>query len=271
MVWEALMTCGNAFNHALIKNNMAIIKTTRQIADLREGGHILARAMDVVLARVVPGVTTNELDAAFVEYVRSQNAEPSFLGYHGYPKSICASINNEVVHGIPSDRVLREGDIIGVDIGIRYKGLCTDMARTVGVGSISTEAQRLIDVTRESLERAIPLLRSGNTIGDIGYTVQSYVEDHGYSIVRVLVGHGVGEGVHEEPQVPNYGKKGKGLRIETGMVLAIEPMVNVGTARVDFDEDDGWTVRTHDGELSAHFEDTIAVLADGPEVLTRIP
>lgn len=248
---------------------MAIIKTPDQIQALREGGHLLAKAMDVLVAAVRPGITTDELDALFVRTVAAWGTESSFFGYHGYPKAICTSINDEVVHGVPASRVLKEGDIIGLDIGIRYKGFCTDMARTVGVGNISAEAQALIDVTRESLDLAIPTLRLGNTIGDIGATVQQYVEGKGYSIVRVLVGHGVGESVHEEPQVPNYGKRGKGKKLEVGMVLAVEPMVNIGEAHVDFDQDDGWTVRTSDGSLSAHFEDTIAILETGPEILTR--
>lgn len=248
---------------------MAIIKTKAEIAALREGGHILAEAMRMLCDAARPGVTTNELDRMFSEFITSRGATASFLGYHGYPKSICASINDEVVHGIPSDRALKEGDIIGIDIGIRYKKFCTDMARTVAVGKISTQAQQLIDVTRNALDEAIPVLRAGNTIGDIGATVQGVAEAEGFSIVRVLVGHGVGESVHEEPQVPNYGKRGKGRILEVGMVLAVEPMVNIGGPKVEFDEDDGWTVRTADGSLSAHFEDTIAILEDGPEVLTR--
>lgn len=270
MVWVVLMMCGSVFNLLLNANSMAIIKTKQQIDILREGGHILSQAMDLLLASVRPGITTNALDALFVEYIKTRGAEPSFLGYHGYPKSICVSVNNEVVHGIPGARILNEGDIVSVDIGVRYKGLCTDMARTVPIGAVSLDPVRLIDVTRESLDLAIPVLRAGNTIGDIGATVQTYVESQKYSVVRVLVGHGVGESVHEDPQVPNYGKRGKGQVLEVGMVLAIEPMVNIGSAKVYFDQEDGWTVRTTDGSLSAHFEDTIAIGEDGPEVLTRM-
>ncbi|MCW1930393.1 MAG: type I methionyl aminopeptidase [Candidatus Kerfeldbacteria bacterium] len=248
---------------------MAIIKTKAEIAILREGGHILAEAMQHLSTAVRPGVTTNDLDKMFVEFITARGATASFLGYHGYAKSICTSINEEVVHGIPSDRMLQEGDIIGVDIGIRYKKFCTDMARTFAVGKISMPAQHLIDVTRNSLDEAIPVLRAGNTIGDIGATIQQCVEAEKCSIVRVLVGHGVGQSVHEEPQVPNYGKRGKGRVLEVGMVLAVEPMVNIGSSKVEFDEDDGWTVRTADRSLSAHFEDTIAILEDGPEILTR--
>ncbi len=236
---------------------------------MREGGALLAEALYALIAITRPGMTTNELDTFFADYIHRRGAKASFLGYHGYPKSICTSINNEVVHAIPSDRVLQEGDIIGLDCGVRYHGLCTDMARTIGIGKITPEAQRLIDATDESLQRAIPLIRVGNHIGDIGHAIQSFVEPLGYSVVRVLVGHGVGESVHEDPQVPNYGKKGTGVRLEAGMVLAVEPMVNCGGPEVEFDEQDGWTVRTADGSLSAHVEDTIAITTDGPVVLTR--
>lgn len=247
---------------------MSVIKTHQEIQRMREGGAILADALYALIDMARPGITTNELDAFFAECIAMRGAEASFFGYHGYPKSICTSVNDEVVHAIPNDRALEEGDIIGLDCGVRYNGFCTDMARTIGIGTILPEAQKLIEVTTESLRRAIPMLRVGNHIGDIGYAIQSYVEPFGYSIVRVLVGHGVGESVHEDPQVPNYGKKGSGLRLQEGMVLAVEPMVNVGAADVEFDEDDGWTVRTADGSLSAHIEDTIAITANGPLVLT---
>lgn len=248
---------------------MGLIKTTEEIQKMREGGSILARALELLIQTARPGISTNELNALFERTIRSQDCTPSFLGYRGYPKSICTSVNNEVVHGIPSDRILQEGDIIGIDCGVRYKGYCTDMARTVGIGVMSPEAKHLIEVAEESLRRAIPLLRLGQRIGDIGFAVQSYVEAQGYSVVRVLVGHGVGEQVHEDPQVPNYGRAGTGLKLQRGMVLAVEPMVNVGVADVEFDEEDGWTVRTIDGTLSAHVEDTIAITEDGPLVLTR--
>lgn len=249
---------------------MGVIKTPKEVQALREGGVILAEAVEETLAAVRPGITTDELNRVFVAALtRHGGAEPSFLGYKGYTKSICTSVNNEVVHGIPGSRVLQEGDIIGVDCGVRYKGFCTDMARTVGVGAISEKAQQLIDVTRQSLEHALAVMKPGNTIGDIGAAVQHTVEKAGYSVVRALVGHGVGESVHEEPQVPNYGRAGSGLQLEAGMVLAVEPMVNEGHYDVVF-ENDGWTVSTNDGTLSAHFEDTIAIGAEGPEVLTRL-
>lgn len=235
---------------------------------MREGGRLLAEAVRIVIDAVRPGVTTAALDDIFVSVIGAMKAESSFLGYHGYPKTICTSVNDQVVHAIPGDRTLQEGDIIGIDCGIRYKGFCTDMARTVPVGAISSDAQQLIDATRESLARAIALVREGACIGDIGATVQEHVEALGYSVVRDLVGHGVGESVHEPPPIPNYGTRGRGERLRAGMVIAIEPMVNIGSPTVVF-SDDGWTVRTEDGTLSAHFEDTIAVTQEGFEILTH--
>lgn len=249
---------------------MSVIKTPEEISFLRESSAILAKGVEVTLAAVKPGVTTDDLNTLFDTTIRSLGAEPSFLGYHGYPKSICTSINEEVVHAIPGSRILREGDIIGVDCGVRFSGYCSDMARTVAVGKISPQAQQLIEVTKNSLELAKKVLFPGNTIGDIGASVQEYVEAHGYSVVRVLVGHGVGKHVHEEPSIPNFGKRGTGIRLEAGMVLAIEPMVNIGKPQVDFDEIDGWTVRTKDHSLSAHFEDTILITPSGPDVLTSL-
>ncbi|MBI2411462.1 MAG: type I methionyl aminopeptidase [Candidatus Kerfeldbacteria bacterium] len=247
---------------------MALIKTPKQIQALREGGKILANAMAVLIDAVRPGMTTNDLDALFVKTIQQHGAESSFLGYRGYPKSICTSINDEVVHAIPGKRVIAEGDILSLDCGVRFKGFCTDMARTIPVGIITAEAQKLIRITEESLRLGVQELVPDNTIGDIGAAIQTYVEAENFSVVRVLVGHGVGEDVHEEPQVPNYGQPHTGPRLAAGMVLAIEPMVNIGSARVVF-EDDGWTVRTFDGTLSAHFEDTIVITERGPEILTQ--
>jgi methionyl aminopeptidase len=249
---------------------MGIIKSKDQIQAARESGKILATAVFATLEQVKPGITTDELDAFFAECIAQHGAEASFLGYNGYPKSICTSVNDEVVHAIPGSRVLQEGDIIGVDCGVRYKGMCTDMARTVAVGSVSDELTSLMNVTEQALRSGIQQLHPGNRIGDVGAAVERHAHDPGYGIVRVLVGHGVGEDVHEEPQVPNYGKAGSGRVIEEGMILAVEPMFNLGTEEVDFDEEDGWTVRTADGSMSAHFEDTIAVTKNGPEVLTRV-
>lgn len=249
---------------------MSKIKTPEQIAIMREAGHKLARALHATLEQVQPGVTTNQLDAFFVERIREEGAEPLFLGYNGFPKTICASVNNEVVHGIPADRVLEEGDIVGIDTGLRWKGWCADMARTVAVGTIDTSVQHLLDVTEEAKSIGIEQMRAGNTVGDVGAAVQQYVEENGFHVVRALVGHGIGQEMHEAPQLPNYGKPGRGEKLEVGMVLAIEPMVNVGTPEVEFDEKDGWTVRTLDATLSAHFEDTVAITENGPEVLTRL-
>lgn len=249
---------------------MAMIKTDAEIQIMKEGGAILAAGMKALLLQVVPGITTDELDQLFVKTIREAGAESSFFGYRGYPKSICTSVNDEVVHAIPGKRVLNEGEIISLDCGVRYKGYCTDMARTIGVGSIDPEAQRLIDVTRAALERAVEVMRPGNRIGDIGHAVQTVVEAHGYNVVRVLVGHGVGIDVHEQPAVPNYGTRGTGMRLAPGMMLAVEPMVNRGTSEVVFDEHDGWTVRTADGALTAHFEDTILITDARPIVLTAL-
>lgn len=249
---------------------MGIIKTAEQIDAARESGRILATAVYATLEQVKPGVTTDELDAFFAGVIKEHNAEASFLGYKGYPKSICTSVNDEVVHAIPGPRVLEEGDIIGVDCGVRYKGMCTDMARTVAVGQVSEQLTQLMSVTQKALASGIEQLQPGNTLGDVGAAIEKHANDAGYGIVRVLVGHGVGEDVHEEPQVPNYGNAGSGRKIEPGMILAVEPMFNLGTEEVEFDDEDGWTVRTADGKLSAHFEDTIAILESGPEVLTRV-
>ncbi|HLD21426.1 MAG TPA: type I methionyl aminopeptidase [Patescibacteria group bacterium] len=247
---------------------MAMIKKTNEINILREGGQILAQAVAHVIHHIVPGITTDELDQLFTEYVRGHNAEPSFLGFHGYPKSICTSINDEVVHAIPGNRKLISGDILGIDCGVRYKEYCTDMARTVAIGTVSAEAKDLMRVTKKALQLGIDQAIPGHTIGDIGAAIQRYVERHGYSVVRVLVGHGVGADVHEEPQIPNFGKAGSGRKLEKGMVLALEPMVNVGESDVVFDQN-GWTVRTADGTLSAHFEETIVITEGAPELLTR--
>jgi methionyl aminopeptidase len=250
---------------------MKNIKTTEEIAIMREAGQKLARALFATLEQVKPGITTNELDEFFAARIKEQGAEPLFLGYHGYPKHICTSVNGDVVHGIPTDRVLEEGDIIGIDSGLRWKGWCADMARTVPVGEISEEAQRLITVADEAKALGIEQMRAGNTIGDVGAAVQTYSENAGFGVVKSLVGHGIGQEMHEAPQLPNYGKAGKGKKLEVGMVLAIEPMINVGGESVEFDEEDGWTVRTADGTLSAHSEDTVAITENGPEILTRLP
>lgn len=249
---------------------MSVIKTEQEIAIMREAGHKLARALYATLEQVKPGITPNDLDAFFVEQITAEGADPLFLGYHGFPKSICSSVNSEVVHGIPNNRPLEEGDIISIDSGLRWQGWCADMARTVAVGAITDDTQKLLTVTDESKTRGIEQMIAGNTIGDVGSAVQEYAESFGYGVVRSLVGHGIGKEMHEKPQLPNYGKPGKGTKLEVGMVLAIEPMINIGGPEVELDEQDGWTITTLDGTLSAHFEDTVAITENGPEVLTRL-
>jgi len=249
------------------------LKSGAEIAAMREAGRVVARILAAVREAVRPGVSTGDLDELADALIREHGVKSAFRGYapggrKPYPGVICTSINEEIVHGIPSKRrKLREGDIIGLDFGIVREGWYGDSAITVPVGEISGEARKLIDVTREALERGIAQARPGNRIYDIGAAVQAHVEAHGYSVVRDFVGHGVGRRLHEEPQVPNYGPGGQGMRIKPGMVLAIEPMVNVGTWQVE-ELDDDWTAVTADGKLSAHFEHTIAVTEDGPVVLT---
>lgn len=232
-------------------------------------GRISCQAMETVLNAVRPGITTRELDAIAYEVITRVGARPSFLNYNGFPGTICASVNDEVVHGIPGDRRLEEGDIISIDLGSILHGYHSDMARTVGVGQISKEHQRLIDVTRESFWRGIRQAVVGNHISDIGRGVQEYVESHGMSVVRSLVGHGIGQEMHEAPDVPNFAGKAKGPVLRRGMTIAVEPMVNLGVKEVKW-SDDGWTVRTADGAYSAHYENTIAIGDEGPEILTPL-
>jgi methionyl aminopeptidase len=223
--------------------------------------------MHLLESKIRPGVTTLELDQAAEKFIRSQGCEPAFKGYRGFPGSICASPNSMVVHGIPGKYKLDRGDILSVDIGVVKDGWVADAARTFPVGAISPIAQKLLSVTEESLFLAVPQCVPGNHLGDISHAIQEYVEENGFSIIRTLVGHGVGRDMHEDPQVPNFGKVGTGVLLEAGMVLAVEPMVNVGKHKVRMDED-GWSIYSTDGSLSAHFEFTIAVTADGPRVLT---
>jgi methionyl aminopeptidase len=246
---------------------MIILKSPREIRLMREAGRIAAQCLVELEERIRPGVTTGELAAWAEEFIRSRGAIPTFIGYHGYPAAICTSVNDEVVHGIPGPRRLEEGDILSVDVGATYAGYVGDHARTFPVGRVSAEAARLMQVTREALERGIARAVEGGFLGDIAHAVQEHVEANGYSVVREYVGHGVGREMHEDPQVPNYGPAGRGLRLRAGLVIAIEPMVNAGGHRV-YTMPDGWTVRTADGSLSAHFEHTVAVTPDGPEVLT---
>lgn len=248
------------------------VKSQREIDLMRQAGLVVAKAKARLKEAVRPGITTAELDRIAEETIVKLGATPSFKGYAAggtvpFPATICASINNEIVHGIPGDRVLKEGDIISIDVGAIVGGFHGDSAFTIGVGDISAEAQDLIDATRESLARGVARVRAGARVGDISEAVQSYAEARGYGVVRQYVGHGIGREMHEDPPVPNYGAAGRGPLLRKGMALAIEPMLNIGgyeTAQLD----DGWTVVTADGSLSAHFEDTIAVTDDGGEVLT---
>lgn len=246
---------------------MIVLKGEREIACLREAGRIVARCHMWLVRHLRPGVTTGELDRLAEEFLRRSGAEPTFKGYHGYPASICTSVNDEVVHGIPGRRVLREGDIISIDIGATYRGYVGDAAWTWPVGRAGPVAAELLRVTRESLLCAIDKARPGGRLSDISHAIQSHVERHGFSVVREYVGHGVGRQMHEDPQVPNFGPPGRGPRLEPGMVLAIEPMVTTGSHEV-VTAGDGWTVQTKDGSLAAHFEHTIAITPAGPRILT---
>ena len=246
------------------------IKSNREIELMREAGKILAIVHDELEKAIKPGITTKQIDKLGEEIIRSYGCIPSFLNYNGYPASICVSVNDEVVHGIPNKkRILREGDIVSLDAGVIYKGYHSDAARTHAVGQISNEAQKLIDVTRESFYEGIKYAKAGNHLYDISKAIQNYVESHGFSVVRDLVGHGIGKELHEEPQVPNFKQKGRGLRLQKGMTLAIEPMVNMGAYDVWWLEDD-WTVVTQDESLSAHYENTILITDGEPEILSLI-
>ncbi|MBQ2388332.1 MAG: type I methionyl aminopeptidase [Clostridia bacterium] len=247
---------------------MIVLKTARELNIMREAGRISAGALRVAGMAVEPGVTTGEIDKLAYDYIISQGAKPNFLHYNGYPATACISINDEVIHGIPSkSRVIREGDIVSIDLGAFFEGYNGDNAATFACGDVSDEAKRLMDATRESLYEGIRMAIHGNRIGDISNAIQQYVETRGYSVVRDFVGHGVGASLHEAPEVPNFGKPGRGTRLVAGMTLAIEPMINVGTPNVK-QLSDGWTIKTADGKLSAHFEHSIAITPEGPVILT---
>lgn len=246
-----------------------MIKTPRELVLMREGGKMLATVMQELEKEVRPGVATNFLDEQAELKIRKAGAIPAFQGYEGFPKTLCASVNEEIVHVIPSKRILKEGDIITLDLGLIWEGRYLDMARTVPVGRISKTATDLIEATQKSLNLGIEQARPGNALGDIAYAVQRYVEGKGYGVVRELCGHGIGKELHEEPKVLNYGEKGKGLVLKEGMVLCIEPMVTVGDWKLK-KASDGYGFQTKDGSLSCHFEDTIAITSKGPEVLTRL-
>jgi methionyl aminopeptidase len=246
---------------------MIIRKTPEEVDRMAAAGAILVRTLRLLEGKVREGVSTLELDAAAERYIRSQGAEPSFKGYRGFPGSICASPNSMVVHGIPGPERLERGDIVSLDVGVTKDGWVADAARTFPVGAVSPVAQKLLDTTRASLFDAVEQCRPGNRLGDVSHAIQRRVESEGLSIVRSLVGHGIGRSMHEDPQIPNYGEPGKGPRLEPGMVLAVEPMVNAGRHQVRMG-DDGWSIFSQDGSLAAHFEFTIAVTEDGPRVLT---
>jgi len=248
---------------------MIILKSLQEIEKIRKACVVVAEALDGIRDLVKPGVSTETLDEFAERFILAAGAKPAFKGYRGYPKTLCTSVNNEVIHGIPSHHVvLKQGDIVSVDVGAIVEGFYGDAAITLPVGAVSREAERLIKITEESLYRGIDQAKSGSRLYDISHAVQTHVESHGYSVVREFVGHGIGRNLHEDPQIPNFGARGQGPRIKPGMVLAVEPMVNIGGSATVVKED-GWTAVTADGSLSAHFEHTIAVMPDGPWILTK--
>ena len=253
-----------------MKREVIILKTPEEIETMRRVNVIVAQVLATVKENIKPGISTLALEEIALREVLKRGAKPAFKGYRGYPYCLCTSVNDEVVHGMPSDkRVLRDGDIISVDFGALHEGFYGDSAITVPVGSVAKDAMRLIDVTAASLERAIDAAREGNRLMDISAAVQGHVEAEGFSVVREFVGHGIGKELHEAPQVPNFGMAGTGIRLKAGLVLAIEPMINMGGYAVKI-LDDGWTAVTADGSLSAHFEHTVAITPDGPYVLSRL-
>lgn len=246
------------------------IKSEKEIELMRESGRILAEVLEELQKTVKPGISTLDIDKRCAELIKGYHCIPSFLNYNGFPASVCISINSEVVHGIPNrNRILKEGDIVSLDCGVIYQGFHSDAARTIGVGEISKEAQKLIDVTQQSFYEGIRYAKEGHHLNEISEAIQNYVESHGFSIVRDLVGHGIGRDLHEEPQIPNFKSKRRGPKLEAGMTLAIEPMVNAGRYDVYW-EDDDWTVVTDDGSLSAHYENTVHITNEEPEILTII-
>ena len=246
---------------------MITIKSQSELSLMRQAGSIVRDALLLVEESIRPGITTRKIDSIVYEYITKCGAKPSFLGYEGYPASACVSVNDEVVHGIPSDRVIVEGDIVSVDVGAQVGGYHGDAARTFGVGAITGQLSNLIQVCKQSFFEGVKYCIEGMRLGDISSAIQTYVEANGYSIVRELTGHGIGKQLHEDPYIPNYGIKGKGVRLQNGMALAIEPMINMG-ARDVWCLEDGWTVTTRDGLPSAHYENTVVITQNGPEILT---
>ena len=248
---------------------MIVVKTKPEVEKMRRAGDLVARTLDLVEQAVRPGITTGELDRLAEDFIRSHGAQPAFKGYLNYPATLCISINDEVVHGIPGKRPLTEGQIVSIDVGVCLDGWYGDSARTLCIGDAGPEAKDLLETTKEALRRGVEQARAGNRLGDISAAVQTFAEEKGYSVVRDLVGHGIGRQMHEEPQVPNFGIPHTGVGLKAGMVLAIEPMVNIGGSAITFDADK-WTVRTADGSLSAHFEHTVAITDNGPDILTVV-
>jgi len=247
---------------------MIHIRSAKEIDIMRQSSRILVAALKLAAVRIRPGLVTLDIDREIADYILSQGAQPAFKGFQGYPANSCVSVDEQVVHGIPGSRVLKEGEIVSIDIGVQYKGYCSDAARTYAVGRISEQKERLLCVTREALYKGVQMAREGNRLSDISHAVQMHVEQAGFSVVRELVGHGIGQLMHEEPQIPNYGPPHQGPRLKAGMVFAIEPMVNAGdwpTRTLD----DHWTVVTADGSPSAHFEHNIVVTKEDPEILTE--
>ncbi len=248
---------------------MVILKSDRELSLMREAGRIVAITHARLKGEIEPGITTAELDALAYDIVTAHGATPSFLGYRGFPASLCVSVNEELVHGIPGSRALEEGDIVSMDFGAIYQGYHGDAAITVGVGTISESAEELIQTAEGALQAGIAQARAGHYLGDISWAIQSYAESRGFSVVRQYVGHGIGRDMHEDPQIPNYGQPGRGILLKPGMALALEPMLNVGTHKTRV-LGDNWTVVTEDGELSAHFEHTVAITDGEPDILTRL-
>lgn len=248
---------------------MIILKSQEEIEKIALSCRIVAKTLDYLRDKVKPGITTREIERLAEDFIRASNAMPAFKGYKGYPASICASVNNEVIHGIPSSRVLEEGDILGIDLGVYKDGFYGDAAYTFPVGKVDSEVERLLRVTEESLNIGIEKAREDKRVSDISHSIQKHIETNGFSVVRAFVGHGIGRNLHEDPQIPNFGSPGRGPRLRSGMTLAIEPMVNEGGHEVVV-IDDGWTAITLDGKLSAHFEHTILVTSDKPRILTKI-
>jgi len=247
---------------------MIIIKSNNEIKGIKEASKILAETFEYISDFIQEGMKTFDLDKKIEKFITKRNAAPAFKGYRGFPASSCISINEVVIHGIPDERVIKEGDLVGVDIGVQYRGFFSDAAYTFGIGNLKEESKKLINITKTALYNAIGVMKKDNRVGDISYIIQKTAEDANFNVVRDFVGHGVGKSLHEDPAVPNFGEKGVGPRLKNGMIIAIEPMINAGSYKVKVLED-GWTVTTRDGKLSAHFEHTILISGTGPEILTN--